>query len=248
MESNNQSFSSAAAAAAAATGTNYHTTPFRIDSYCTITNTITHLQSTTIYDRITTIQHNKQTTTNKQQEATKIPKEYLTLIGSFILLSLIFFGIGAGSVCSIIGFLYPAYKSLLAIESKTRGDDTQWLIYWVVYCFFSMIEVFTDFLLYWIPFYYAFKLAFLLWAMLPQTKGAKFLYDSFLKDFLKKNESKIDQAIDDAKRTAGSIGKEVIGVAGEGIGAASLLAKKMSSVSDDDSDDVFKDVLEKKDE
>jgi receptor expression-enhancing protein 5/6 len=202
-------------------------------------------QSTTELQQYNT---NKQTTTNKQQEATKIPKEYLTLIGSFILLSLIFFGIGAGSVCSIIGFLYPAYKSLLAIESKTRGDDTQWLIYWVVYCFFSMIEVFTDFLLYWIPFYYAFKLAFLLWAMLPQTKGAKFLYDSFLKDFLKKNESKIDQAIDDAKRTAGSIGKEVIGVAGEGIGAASLLAKKMSSVSDDDSDDVFKDVLEKKDE
>lgn len=112
-----------------------------------------------------------------------------------------------------------------------------------------MIEVFTDFLLYWIPFYYAFKLAFLLWAMLPQTKGAKFLYDSFLKDFLKKNESKIDQAIDDAKRTAGSIGKEVIGVAGEGMSAASSLAKKMSSGSvgeDDDGED--KDLLEKKDE
>lgn len=158
-----------------------------------------------------------------EQEATKVPKEYLTITGSFILLSLIFFGIGAGSVCSIIGFLYPAYKSLLAIESKTRGDDTQWLIYWVVYCFFMMIEVFTDFLLYWIPFYYAFKLAFLLWAMLPQTKGAKFLYDSFLKDFLKKNESKIDQALDDAKRTAGSISGELAAATAE-ISAAGMTA------------------------
>lgn len=86
-----------------------------------------------------------------------------------------------------------------------------------------MIEVFTDFLLYWIPFYYAFKLAFLLWAMLPQTKGAKFLYDSFLKDFLKKNESKIDQALDDAKRTAGSISGELAAATAE-ISAAGMTA------------------------
>ena len=160
------------------------------------------------------------------QEATKIPKEYLATAGSFLLLSLVFFGIGAGSLCSIVGFVYPAYKSLLAIETPTRGDDTQWLIYWVVYCFFSMIEVFTDFLLYWIPFYYAFKLAFLLWAMMPQTKGAKFLYDSFLKDFLKKNESKIDAALDDAKRTAGTISSEIAAATAE------ISAAGMKSASD----------------
>jgi receptor expression-enhancing protein 5/6 len=175
------------------------------------------------------------------QQATGIPKEYIALISSFSLLSLVFFGIGAGSVCSIIGFLYPAYKSLLAIESKSRGDDTQWLIYWVVYCFFSMIEIFTDFLLYWIPFYYAFKLAFLLWAMLPQTKGAKFLYDSFLKDFLKKNESKIDQALNDAKRTAGSIGSEIAAATAEiskaGMTAASEYASSHGSKKDDAKDD-----------
>jgi len=160
------------------------------------------------------------------EEATKIPKEYLATAGSFLLLSLVFFGIGAGSLCSIVGFVYPAYKSLLAIETPTRGDDTQWLIYWVVYCFFSMIEVFTDFLLYWIPFYYAFKLAFLLWAMMPQTKGAKFLYDSFLKDFLKKNESKIDAALDDAKRTAGTISSEIAAATAE------ISAAGMKSASD----------------
>jgi receptor expression-enhancing protein 5/6 len=123
--------------------------------------------------------------------------------------------IGAGSLCSIVGFVYPAYKSLEAIESRGRGDDTQWLIYWVVYSFFSIIEVFTDFLLYWIPFYFAFKLAFLLWAMLPQTRGAKFLYDSFLKDFLKKNESKIDAALNDAKRSASTIASEVAAATAE---------------------------------
>ena len=87
------------------------------------------------------------------------------------------------------------------------------------------MEVFIDFLLYWIPFFYAFKLAFLLWAMLPQTKGAKFLYDSFLKDFLKKNESKIDAVLADAKKSADSIVTEAAAVTGDVVGAAVDIAK-----------------------
>ncbi len=146
-------------------------------------------------------------------------------------MAVVVLSIGAGSLCSIVGFVYPAYKSLEAIETKGRGDDTQWLIYWVVYSFFSIIEVFTDFLLYWIPFYFAFKLAFLLWAMLPQTRGAKFLYETFLKDFLKKNESKIDAALNEARRSASTIATEVVAatteVAAAGLSSASeLLAKR----------------------
>lgn len=86
-----------------------------------------------------------------------------------------------------------------------------------------MIEVFTDFLLYWIPFYYAFKLAFLLWAMLPQTKGAKFLYDSFLKDFLKQNESKIDAVLNEAKKSSKTVTAEIAAATAE-ISAAGLKA------------------------
>ena len=136
------------------------------------------------------------------KDATKVPKEYLVLGSVCTFVILIFFGVGAGVLCSIVGFVYPSFKSFEAIESKNRGEDIQWLVYWVVFAFFSLIESFIDFLLYWIPFYYAFKLAFLLWAMLPQTKGAKFLYDSFLKDFLKKNESRIDAAMADAKKVS----------------------------------------------
>jgi MFS-type transporter involved in bile tolerance (Atg22 family) len=80
----------------------------------------------------------------------------------------------------------------------------------VIFAFFTMAETFISFLLYWIPFYHAFKLAFLLWAMLPQTKGAKFLYESVLKDFLKKNESKIDAALADAKKNAGAIASDAV--------------------------------------
>ena len=168
------------------------------------------------------------------QNMTKVKKEYLVLVLGAVMSIFVFFGVGAGSLCGITGFVYPAFKSFQAIESKMKGDDQQWLIYWVVYGFFSVIETFSDFLLYWIPFYYAFKvranrfmslawtvslvltltlrpllfifkLAFLLWMMLPQTMGAMFLYESFLRDFLKKNESKIDTALKDAKKTSSSM-------------------------------------------
>ncbi|KAL7546810.1 hypothetical protein ACHAWF_010146 [Thalassiosira exigua] len=137
-----------------------------------------------------------------EQERLNVPKEYLALGGGSALLIVVFFGFSAGLLCSIVGFLYPAFKSMYALEHQNKGEVTQWLIYWVVYSFFAIIEVFIDVLLYWIPFYYAFKVAFLLWAMLPQTRGAKFLYDSFLKDFLKSNESKIDSALNNAKASA----------------------------------------------
>merc|ERR1712232_1337066 len=143
------------------------------------------------------------------EESTKVPKEQLVLGAGFLFTILVFFGVGAGTLCSVVGFVYPAFKSFEAIEYKSVGDDRQWLVYWVIFSFFSIIELFVDFLLYWIPFYYAFKLAFLLWAMLPQTRGAKFMYDSFLKDFLKKNESRIDAALDDAKKSAGNIASEI---------------------------------------
>lgn len=123
--------------------------------------------------------------------------------------------VGIGSLTSIVGFVYPAFKSFQAIETKSKGDDTQWLVYWVIFAFFSIAETFVDYLLYWIPFYYAFKLAFLLWCMLPQTKGAKFLYEAFLKDFLKKNESRIDAALADAKKNASSIASEIAGASSD---------------------------------
>jgi receptor expression-enhancing protein 5/6 len=151
--------------------------------------------------------------------------------GAFFIGLVVIFGIGIGSVSSIVGFAYPAFKSFQAIETKTKGDDTQWLVYWVIFAFFSIMETFVDWVLYWIPFYYAFKLAFLLWAMLPQTKGAQFLYETFLKDFLKKNESRIDAAMADAKKNASTIATEFVTAGTEVAGAAATAAVGGKKVS-----------------
>ncbi|KAK1748363.1 HVA22/TB2/DP1 family protein [Skeletonema marinoi] len=170
----------------------------------------------------------------KLEDQTSVPKEYTVVGGVVSLFFLIFFGIGAGVLCNVIGFLYPAFKSFQALENRVSSEVTQWLIYWVVFSFFSIIEVFVDVLLYWIPFYYSFKVAFLLWAMMPQTRGAKFLYDSFLKDFLKKNESKIDAALKDAKTSAGKVAVEASGAAKE---VAATVASSLNKSNGDKKDE-----------
>ncbi|KAJ1820217.1 ER membrane protein DP1/Yop1, partial [Coemansia sp. RSA 2599] len=51
----------------------------------------------------------------------------------------------------------------------------------VVYGFLNVIEYFTGFITYWIPFYFVFKLVFVIWLMLPSTRGAEQLYNKGLK-------------------------------------------------------------------
>lgn len=51
----------------------------------------------------------------------------------------------------------PATRSIKAIESSSKEDDTTWLTYWVVYGVFSVAEFFSDTFLYWFPFYYVGK-------------------------------------------------------------------------------------------
>ena len=98
-----------------------------------------------------------------------MPKSYAFLGGVVLVLILHAINSFASPVSNIIGWLMPAYLSVKAIESPASNDDVQWLTYWVVFGFFNFLESFAlRVVLYYFPWYFAFKSVFILWLQLPQ--------------------------------------------------------------------------------
>ncbi|PUZ51836.1 hypothetical protein GQ55_6G222400 [Panicum hallii var. hallii] len=78
------------------------------------------------------------------------------------------------------------YASVCAMESPTKVDDEQWLSYWIIYSFITLLEMVAEPVLYWIPIWYPVKLLFVAWLVLPQFKGASFIYEKLVRDQLRK--------------------------------------------------------------
>lgn len=134
----------------------------------------------------------------KIEEKTNVKKVYIAI--AFIILIVIWLGSGhAGQLlCNSIGFLYPAYSSIKAIESHNKDDDTKWLTYWVVYATFSMLESFSDIIIGWLPFYWLSKCIFLVWCMSP-TNGSAIVYRTVILPIFRENEAKIDNVVNQGK-------------------------------------------------
>ena len=98
-------------------------------------------------------------------------------------------------VTCIIGVLCPTYLSLKALESPEEDDDKQFLTYWVVYGLFSILELFTKFLVKIFPFYYTVELGFLIWLFMPNTRGAVVIYNKIVKPVFLKYESKLEKGV-----------------------------------------------------
>lgn len=87
----------------------------------------------------------------------------------------------------VAGLLIPAYATVASIESPGTQDDTQYLIYWLLYSAVSLVEfVFWPVLKYLGALYALLKTGVLLWLVLPQTKGATYVYEAVLRPSLKK--------------------------------------------------------------
>jgi len=151
----------------------------------------------------------------KLEALIKIQRKYIA--GFLILLSLLGIVIGYASqlICNVIGFLYPAYESIISIESKDKKDDVRWLVYWVVYSTFCIAEYFSDWLLFWVPFYYFYKSGLLIWCMHPNYNGSMFIYSHLIRPLFMKHQNKLTQLISDAKNNSSGLVTKVIGEMGE---------------------------------
>ncbi|PSS07653.1 HVA22-like protein [Actinidia chinensis var. chinensis] len=86
----------------------------------------------------------------------------------------------------VVMLLYPLYASVIAMESTSKLDDEQWLAYWILYSFLTLMEMLLQPILEWVPIWYDMKLVFVAWLVLPQFKGAAFLYERFVRDQIRK--------------------------------------------------------------
>merc|ERR1711972_938603 len=106
------------------------------------------------------------------------------------------FGFGAQLLANIVGFVYPAYCSIRALESSVKSDDTQWLTYWVVFAAFSVVEYFADFIAGWVPFYWLSKCLFMVWCMAPlENNGSALIYSKVILPFFLEHSPKIDKLL-----------------------------------------------------
>ncbi|XP_050541401.1 receptor expression-enhancing protein 5-like [Daktulosphaira vitifoliae] len=120
-------------------------------------------------------------------------------------------GYGTLLLSNFIGFLYPAYASIKAVESHSKDDDTKWLTYWVVFSFVTIVEFPAQCILSWIPFYSLVKTIFFVWCYIPiHNNGSIVMYNRFIRPYFLKHQSDIDQAVNDLSKKAAEVAADKI--------------------------------------
>ncbi|CAK9069957.1 Receptor expression-enhancing protein 6 [Durusdinium trenchii] len=82
-----------------------------------------------------------------------------------------------------VGLAYPLYASIKAVISEDKDDDTQWLMYWVVYSFFGLFEQIALTQNKGLPIYFSIKLGILLFCQV--FNGAELLHKILIRPFVK---------------------------------------------------------------
>ncbi|KAJ5176191.1 TB2/DP1/HVA22-related protein [Penicillium canariense] len=116
------------------------------------------------------------------------------------------FGIIADLLSSVITILFPIFASYKALRSSDPSQLAPWLMYWVVLSVILLVESWTVFIVGWFPFYSWIRLFFMCYLVLPQTQGARMLYQDYVDPFLTHHEREIEELIGRTHEQAKALG------------------------------------------
>ncbi|KAJ5759648.1 hypothetical protein N7520_006804 [Penicillium odoratum] len=116
------------------------------------------------------------------------------------------FGIFADLMSSVITILFPVFASYKALRSSDPSQLAPWLMYWVVLSVILLAESWTVFIIGWFPFYSWIRLFFMCYLVLPQTQGARLLYQDYVDPFLTHHEHEIEELIGRGHERAKTLG------------------------------------------
>ena len=101
-----------------------------------------------------------------------------------------------------ISFLFPGYKSFLAVMSEGSSDDTRWLTYWVMCGLLFLFEAAFSIIPEHFPLYYELKCVILLFLQYDTARPAYKLYMKYVEPLLKKAEPHIDKFLEQYSQQA----------------------------------------------
>ena len=129
------------------------------------------------------------------QEKTGVKGIYVVIL-LVICVFLVYLNIFDTVITNLLGTLYPAFWTIKSIENDDLEEQKSWLTYWAVFGSFVLIDMFSPVIVKIIPFYFVFKIIFLIMLFMPGSKVGPFIYGILVKKILGKYEDKIDNAFD----------------------------------------------------
>lgn len=140
------------------------------------------------------------------------------------------FGIGGQALSLLFGGLIPAFQSFKVIElliqnesailkdENLRKETTFLLKYWVIFGVSQVLEIFCDFLFFWVPMYYLLKIGFIGWLLHGKSRGAEVVYDKVLRGWLLAVAPRVDQVLavsgDKIGEVVGGLAPGLVGAGG----------------------------------
>eukprot|EP00047_Mylnosiga_fluctuans_P015943 m.50460 g.50460 ORF g.50460 m.50460 type:complete len:191 (-) comp6228_c0_seq4:540-1112(-) len=116
------------------------------------------------------------------EDKTKVPKTKLVL---GLLAVTVLLVLSSASFCNfaslLLGGVFPAYQSVLALQTNNADSQKRWLTYWVIFAVFLIPDFFFDIVSGIVSLYPQFKLFFILWCLWPTVPSApEFLFAKVL--------------------------------------------------------------------